>query len=99
MKKRSNRLMKKNTKINKQKNNVPFVEKMVYLIALMFVFVLPFSLLYIESQKLEIADQTEKTKIALGKERNETSKHEVKLSTVHEKNTQSNGKVTNEQAK
>lgn len=81
--------MKKNAKAKKSSK----IEKTVYLIALMFVFILPFSLLYIESQKLEIADQTEKTKIALGKEKDETSKHEVKLSTANKASVSSENKT------
>lgn len=85
--------MKNTQKKNRKKTSM--MEKIVYIIALTFVFILPFSLLYIESQKLEIADQTEKTKIALGKERVETSKHEVKLSTMSA-STETDGKVKNE---
>lgn len=88
--------MKKN---QNKKKKTSFIEKVVYFVALTFVFMLPFSLLYIESQKLELADQTEKTKIALGKERDTMSKHEVKLSTVNEKNNQNMEKNTNEQNK
>lgn len=88
--------MKKKNKKTKKSMRASFVEKTIYFIALTFVFVLPFSLLYIESQKLEIADQTEKTKIALGKERDTTSQHEIKLSTM---NTANDGKDKNEQTK
>lgn len=86
----------KKTKHKKNTKKISLIEKMLYLIALTFVFVLPFSLLYIESQKLEIADQTEKTKIALGKEKDTTSQHEVKLSTL---NTANDGKAKNEKTK
>lgn len=87
--------MKKN-KTKKRPKKPSFLERIIYFMALLFVFVLPFSLLYIESKKMEIADQTEKTKVAIGKEKNETTKHEVQLNKVSSTTQKKENKKTNE---
>lgn len=65
--------------LKKKKRKTSFVEKCIHITAFFFIIALPFSLLYIESRKLEIADQTAKTQYEIGKEKSAMSEDEVKL--------------------
>lgn len=85
----------KKTKMKKNVKKPSLIERFIYSIALLFVFILPFSLLYIESKKMEIADQTEQTKMEIGKEQTETSKHEVQLNNVSSTTQKNENKKNN----
>lgn len=74
--------MKAKSKKQKKTKKVSLVERCIHVVALLFIVILPFSLLYIEARKLEIADQTEKTKIAISKEKSAMSEREIKVNSI-----------------
>lgn len=90
--------MKAKAKKQKKAKKISPIERFIHMFALLFIVILPFSLLYIEARKLEIADQTEKTKIALSKEKSAASEREIKVNSMSRpvKNDVSQKKATNE---
>lgn len=74
--------MKTKAKKNKKTKKSSPLERLIHMCALLFIIILPFSLLYIEARKLEIADQTEKTKLAISKEKTEANEREIKVNSM-----------------